>query len=142
MVATSRDSPQGKGARLTLHASKRSCGSHRYLTGADLTEADVRLFTTPIRFDTVDFDHIKTHYYAPHRNINPTGIVPAGPAIDYAGTHGGAWPGAPSRDRGGTVAVPPDPGSRAPRASVRWAGEAGHSLPSAGSPGPPPGPGC
>lgn len=32
---------------------------------------------------TVDFDHIKRHYYASHRNINPTGIVPLGPELDY-----------------------------------------------------------
>jgi putative glutathione S-transferase len=29
--------------------------------------------------DTVDFDHIKRHYYESHRHINPTGIVPVGP---------------------------------------------------------------
>jgi putative glutathione S-transferase len=86
----------------------------RYLVGDQLTEADVRLFTTLVRFDavyhghfkanrqkiaelpvlwayardlfqtpgigeTVDFDHIKRHYYGTHRNINPTGIVPVGP---------------------------------------------------------------
>ncbi len=86
----------------------------RYLAGEYLTEADVRLFTTMIRFDavyhghfkcnlrriadypnlsnwlremyqwpgvaeTVDFAHIKGHYYASHRTINPTGIVPKGP---------------------------------------------------------------
>jgi putative glutathione S-transferase len=28
---------------------------------------------------TVDFSHIKRHYYQSHRNINPTGIVPVGP---------------------------------------------------------------
>jgi len=29
--------------------------------------------------DTVDFDHIKRHYYVTHDQINPTGIVPKGP---------------------------------------------------------------
>ncbi len=29
--------------------------------------------------DTVDFDHIKRHYYVTHDTINPTGIVPKGP---------------------------------------------------------------
>jgi putative glutathione S-transferase len=29
--------------------------------------------------DTVDFDHIKRHYYCTHDTINPTGIVPKGP---------------------------------------------------------------
>jgi len=93
-------------------------GEHRYLVGDRLTEADIRLFTTLIRFDavyhghfkcnrqrledfdhlpdyvrdiyqlpgvaeTVDFHHIKTHYYASHRTINPTGVVPSGPSINY-----------------------------------------------------------
>ncbi len=95
---------------------------NRYLLGEVLTEADIRLFTTLIRFDavyhghfkcnrqrledyrhlpgyvrdiyqlpgvaeTVDFHHIKTHYYASHRGINPTGIVPLGPDIDYHSPH-------------------------------------------------------
>ncbi len=37
------------------------------------------LFQTPGFGDTTDFDHIKRHYYLVHRDINPTGIVPAGP---------------------------------------------------------------
>ena len=35
--------------------------------------------------DTVHLDHIKRHYYGSHRNINPTGITPVGPAIDFSG---------------------------------------------------------
>ncbi len=96
---------------------------NRYLLGDRLTEADIRLFTTLIRFDavyhghfkcnrqrledfehlpgyvrdiyqlpgvaaTVDFDHIKRHYYASHLMINPTGVVPVGPQIDYSRPHG------------------------------------------------------
>ncbi|MDG4829643.1 glutathione S-transferase C-terminal domain-containing protein [Solwaraspora sp. WMMD1047] len=88
----------------------------RYLMGDAITEADVRLFTTLVRFDavyhghfkcnlrkltelpvlwayardlfqtpgfgdTVDFDHIKRHYYGTHPAINPTGIVPLGPDL-------------------------------------------------------------
>ncbi|NWN46959.1 glutathione S-transferase family protein [Pseudomonas sp. MAFF 301514] len=95
---------------------------HRYLAGEYLTEADVRLFTTLIRFDavyyghfkcnlrriadypklsnwlrelyqwpgvaeTVDFAHIKGHYYASHRTINPTGIVPKGPLQGFDEQH-------------------------------------------------------
>ena len=37
---------------------------------------------------TVDMDHIKRHYYATHRTINPTGIVPLGPAQDLDAPHG------------------------------------------------------
>lgn len=33
--------------------------------------------------DTVVMDHIKTHYYASHTMINPTGIVPVGPELDF-----------------------------------------------------------
>ncbi|WP_231758987.1 glutathione S-transferase family protein [Microbulbifer elongatus] len=46
------------------------------------------LYQWPGVADTVDFHHIKTHYYASHRNINPTGIVPVGPELDYAAPHG------------------------------------------------------
>jgi putative glutathione S-transferase len=94
----------------------------RYLLGDQLTEADWRLFTTLIRFDsvyfghfktnlrqiesypnisnylrelyqhagvaeTVNFEHIKTHYYYSHDTINPTRVVPVGPIIDYTGPH-------------------------------------------------------
>ena len=86
-----------------------------WLVGDRLTEADIRLWTTLIRFDpvyhthfkcnirriadypnlsaltrriyeldgiaeTVNFRHIKHHYYESHERINPHGIVPAGPA--------------------------------------------------------------
>jgi putative glutathione S-transferase len=37
---------------------------------------------------TVNFEHIKRHYYESHRSINPSGIVPVGPAIDFASPHG------------------------------------------------------
>ncbi len=39
------------------------------------------LFQTPGFGDTIDFDHIKRHYYCVHGDINPTGIVPAGPDL-------------------------------------------------------------
>jgi glutathionyl-hydroquinone reductase len=38
------------------------------------------LFQTPGFGDTIDFDHIKQHYYQVHRSLNPSGIVPQGPA--------------------------------------------------------------
>jgi len=38
-----------------------------------------RLYRMPGVAETVDFDHIKRHYYGSHRTINPTGIVPLGP---------------------------------------------------------------
>ena len=37
--------------------------------------------------DTVDFYHIKRHYYYSHTMINPTQVVPVGPDIDYSSPH-------------------------------------------------------
>jgi len=37
--------------------------------------------------ETVSFEHIKTHYYASHLTINPTGIVPLGPQQDFTAPH-------------------------------------------------------
>jgi len=37
---------------------------------------------------TVNFDHIKRHYYVTHYDINPTRIVPIGPALDLDTPHG------------------------------------------------------
>jgi len=100
--------------RLDWLSERLEC--QRYLVGDTITEADVRLFTTLVRFDavyhghfkcnrhkltelpvlwayardlfqtpgfgdTVDFDHIKRHYYLVHTDINPTVIVPAGPDL-------------------------------------------------------------
>ncbi|MGV2305088.1 glutathione S-transferase family protein [Pseudomonas aeruginosa] len=42
------------------------------------------LYQRPGIGETVDFEHIKGHYYASHRTINPTGIVPLGPRLDLA----------------------------------------------------------
>jgi putative glutathione S-transferase len=38
--------------------------------------------------ETVNFDHIKRHYYVTHGHINPTRIVPIGPALDLDVPHG------------------------------------------------------
>ncbi len=45
------------------------------------------LYQIPGIAETVNFAHIKTHYYASHRTINPTGVVPVGPAQDFAAVH-------------------------------------------------------
>ena len=39
------------------------------------------LYQQPGVAETVDFDHIKRHYYRTHPDINPTRIVPAGPSL-------------------------------------------------------------
>jgi len=45
--------------------------------------------------ETVNFTHIKRHYYESHPTINPTGIVPVGPEIDLDAPHGRAHVGFP-----------------------------------------------
>ncbi len=45
------------------------------------------LFQQPGVAKTVDFSHIKTHYYGSHKTINPTGIIPKGPELDFLRPH-------------------------------------------------------
>ena len=37
--------------------------------------------------ETVNMDHIKTHYFGSHKTLNPTGIVPVGPEVDFTKPH-------------------------------------------------------
>jgi putative glutathione S-transferase len=46
------------------------------------------LYQVPGVAETVSLDHIKRHYYSSHRNLNPSGIVPIGPLIDFTPAHG------------------------------------------------------
>jgi glutathionyl-hydroquinone reductase len=45
------------------------------------------LYQQPGIAATVNMDHIKRHYYGSHRHVNPTGIVPLGPALDFMAPH-------------------------------------------------------
>ena len=102
----------------TLDFLEEELGQADYLVGNQLTEADIRLFTTLVRFDsvyyshfkcnkkriqdypnlhhfverfmsnqkiaaTVNFYHIKHHYYGSHKQLNPSGVVPVGPEVLY-----------------------------------------------------------
>lgn len=46
------------------------------------------LYQWPGVAETVNLKHIKEHYYRSHGTINPTGVVPAGPALDFDQPHG------------------------------------------------------
>ena len=46
------------------------------------------LYQVPGVAETVNMDHIKHHYFGSHGSINPTGIVPKGPEIDFMLPHG------------------------------------------------------
>lgn len=106
----------------TLDDLEERLSRQRWLVGDTFTEADVRLFTTLVRFDpvyhghfkcnlarlqdypnlwaytreihqldavhpTVDLQHIQRHYYESQRTVNPTGIYPLGPRIDFDAPH-------------------------------------------------------
>ncbi len=135
-----------------LDALSERLETQRYLVGDTITEADVRLFTTLVRFDavyhghfkcnrhkltelpvlwayardlfqtpgfgdTVDFDHIKRHYYQVHEGINPTRIVPKGPDLSlWATPHGReALGGRPFGD-----GTPPGPPPREETLPAQW----------------------
>ena len=83
------------------------------------------LFQTPGFGDTTDFTQIKSHYYEVHRDINPTGIVPAGPDLaGWAEPHGRESLG--GRPFGnGTPPGPPPEGERVPTEHNPHVGEDG-----------------
>lgn len=45
------------------------------------------LYQIPGVAATVRLDHIKSHYYGSHHSVNPTGIVPLGPELDFSAPH-------------------------------------------------------
>ena len=64
------------------------------------------LYQVPGVAETVNMGHIKRHYYQSHTMINPTGVVPVGPEIDFLLPHG--------REPLGAAA---DPGDRSHRSN-------------------------
>lgn len=107
----------------TMAWADETLSRQRYLTGERLTEADWRMFTSAVRFDTVyhthfkcnrqwlrDYpslwawtrelyqmpgiaatvrqDHITHHYYRSHPDLNPHGLIPINPVIDWDAPHG------------------------------------------------------
>jgi len=108
-----------KGLFATLEWLERRLAKARWLCGPRFTEADVRLFTTLVRFDavyyshfkcnlrrlidyprlwrytrriyalpgvarTVDLREIKAHYYRSMPELNPSGVVPSGPLLEFS----------------------------------------------------------
>jgi len=64
------------------------CNLRRIIDYRNLQSYLMDLYQQPGIADTVNFDHIKRHYYMTHIEINPTRIVPIGPAIDLTKPHG------------------------------------------------------
>jgi putative glutathione S-transferase len=63
------------------------CNLRRIADYAHLSGYLRDLYQHPGIADTVDFDHIKRHYYVTHPQLNPTRIVPKGPELDLWATH-------------------------------------------------------
>jgi glutathionyl-hydroquinone reductase len=63
------------------------CNVRRILDYPNLQGYLMDLYQQPGIADTVNFDHIKRHYYFTHDDINPTRIVPIGPAMDLTKAH-------------------------------------------------------
>ena len=59
------------------------CNLRRIAQYPNLSRLLVKLYRTPGIAQTVDMDHIKRHYYLSHKHLNPSGIVPKGPALEF-----------------------------------------------------------
>ena len=64
------------------------CNLRRLVDYGNLWGYTRELYQVPGVAATVDLEHIKEHYYRSHPRINPSGLVPVGPAIDFASPHG------------------------------------------------------
>jgi len=64
------------------------CNKKRLVDYPNLWAYTRELYQVPGVAQTVNMDHIKYHYYGSHKSINPAGIVPKGPEIDFLLAHG------------------------------------------------------
>jgi putative glutathione S-transferase len=64
------------------------CNLKRLVDYPNLWAYARELYQVPGVAETVDFRHIKRHYYGSHKTVNPTGIVPLGPIVDWGEPHG------------------------------------------------------
>ncbi len=66
-----------------VYASHFKCNLRRLVDYRTLWAYARDLFQWPGIRETVDFIHIKRHYFTSHPGINPHGIIPAGPLLDF-----------------------------------------------------------
>jgi len=64
------------------------CNRNRLVDFPNLWGFTRELYQMPGLKETTDFATIKAHYYGSHRTINPTGLIPKGPALDLMAPHG------------------------------------------------------
>jgi putative glutathione S-transferase len=70
-----------------VYYSHFKCNVRRIIDYPNLSNYLRDLYQVPGVAETVNLDHIKRHYYGSHRNVNPTGIVPIGPQLDFTLPH-------------------------------------------------------
>jgi len=70
-----------------VYYSHFKCNLRRIIDYPNLWNYLRELYQVPGVAHTVSLDHIKRHYYGSHRSINPTGIVPIGPLLDFTKPH-------------------------------------------------------
>jgi len=70
-----------------VYYSHFKCNLRRIVDYPNLSNYLRDLYQVPGVAGTVNMTHIKTHYYGSHRHINPAGIVPLGPALDFFAPH-------------------------------------------------------
>jgi putative glutathione S-transferase len=70
-----------------VYYSHFKCNRQRLVDFPNLWGYTRDLFAHPGVAETVDLDDIKRHYYGTHPMLNPTGIVPEGPQIDFSAPH-------------------------------------------------------
>ncbi|MCK5639834.1 MAG: glutathione S-transferase family protein [Gammaproteobacteria bacterium] len=70
-----------------VYYSHFKCNRQRLIDYPSLWAYTRELYQIPGIADTVNMDHIKTHYFTSHPSINPNGIIPKGPEVDFTAPH-------------------------------------------------------
>ncbi|MGB5949442.1 MAG: glutathione S-transferase family protein [Parvibaculum sp.] len=70
-----------------VYHSHFKCNLRRIADYTNLSNYLRELYQVPGIAETVNMSHIKLHYYGSHKTINPTGIVPMGPILDFSIPH-------------------------------------------------------
>jgi putative glutathione S-transferase len=70
-----------------VYVTHFKCNLRRIADYPNLSNYLRELYQMPGIAETVNLDHIRQHYYRSHPTVNPHGIVPVGPQVDYDAPH-------------------------------------------------------
>ena len=70
-----------------VYYSHFKCNWRHIYEYPNLSNYTRELYQVPGVAETVNLDHIKRHYYGSQIKVNPTGIFPLGPQLDFAAPH-------------------------------------------------------